>query len=57
MTYTEAQKRAIYKWRVKNPEFTEKYYNKNKERLVNNQRKYDLFKTEKKRMMNILIDI
>ena len=56
MTYTEAQKRAIYNWRNKNKDYNKDYqrtiwYVKNADVKKN----YYLYKKECKRLMNILL--
>ena len=64
MAYTEAQKRATYKWRAKNIEKVNasqlitvlKAYHKNPEHFRANARKYYHFKKEAERFRNILIE-
>jgi len=68
MVYTEAQKKAIYKWRENNKEKYNsvclkgnlKYYDNNKEEISEYKKKYwinkqDLYKIESKVFRKILI--
>ena len=61
--YTEAQKKASYKWREKNKETYNSYiaeqmkkqYEKNKEEKLKKNAQYQLVKKEFRRFLDILI--